>query len=94
MAAKPSALMALVDPDRIPLPRDGLLESTLGLAKAEAALAQSLFGGLTLKESAIDLGRSINTCKAQLKVIYCKTGCRSHSDLTKTLIMTALGELH
>ena len=33
-----------------------------------------------------------NTCKAQLKSIYAKTGCRSHVDLAKTLIMTALGE--
>jgi DNA-binding CsgD family transcriptional regulator len=47
---------------------------------------------MSLREAATGLGRSINTCKAQLKSIYAKTGCRSHVDLAKTLIMTALGE--
>jgi DNA-binding CsgD family transcriptional regulator len=94
MAAKPSILVALVDPDLAPSPWEGLLESTLRLTKAEAALARSLFSGLTLRQSALDLGRSINTCKTQLKVIYSKTGCRNHADLAKTLVMTALGERH
>jgi DNA-binding CsgD family transcriptional regulator len=92
VAARPSALLVIVDPDTAPKPETALMQATLGLTRAEAALAHALFSGMSLREAATALGRSINTCKAQLKSIYAKTGCRSHVDLAKTLIMTALGE--
>lgn len=91
-AARPSALLVIVDPDNAPKPETTLIQATFGLTRAEAALAHALFSGMSLREAATGLGRSINTCKAQLKSIYAKTGCRSHVDLAKTLIMTALGE--
>ena len=89
---KPSALLIIVDPDRAPKPESALIQATLGLTRAEALLAHALFTGMSLARSRLHLGRSINTCKAQLKGVYVKTGCRSHVDLAKTLIMTALGE--
>jgi DNA-binding NarL/FixJ family response regulator len=92
MAARPSALIIIVDPDSAPRPATSLIQATLGLTRAEASLAHALFSGMSLREAATDLDRSVNTCKAQLKGIYAKTGCRSHVDLAKTLVMTALGE--
>jgi DNA-binding CsgD family transcriptional regulator len=92
MTARPSALMLIVDPDEAPRPHATLIRTALGLTTAEAELAHTLFSGMSLREASLLLGRSINTCKAQLKSIYCKTGSRSHVDLAKTLMMTALGE--
>jgi DNA-binding NarL/FixJ family response regulator len=91
MVARPSALLCIVDPDQTPKPAAALIQATLGFTQAEAALAHALFSGVSLREAAHDLGRSINTCKAQLKSIYTKTGCKSHVDLAKILIMAALG---
>lgn len=92
MAARPSALIIIVDPDSALRPATSLIQATLGLTRAEASLAHALFSGMSLREAATDLDRSVNTCKAQLKGIYAKTGCHSHVDLAKTLVMTALGE--
>jgi DNA-binding NarL/FixJ family response regulator len=48
-----------------------------------------LFTGITLREAADHLQLSINTCKAQLKSIYSKTGCSSHVDLAKVTFFAA-----
>jgi DNA-binding CsgD family transcriptional regulator len=86
-----AGLMLIVDPEQAPRPRAALIQTALHLTRAEAALANKLFDGGSLRETAEALGRSINTCKAQLKSIYAKTGCRSHVDLAKALMLTALG---
>ena len=92
IVGKPSALMVIVDPGNAPGPHAELIQTTLALTQAEAELAQALFSGMSLREGAMKLDRSINTCKAQLKSIYSKTGSRSHVELAKKLMMTALGE--
>ena len=69
-----------------------MVQAVMGLTRSEAALARELFVGKSLREAAQHLGRSVNTCKAQLKSIYTKTGCHTHVDLVKSLVMTALGE--
>jgi hypothetical protein len=74
IAGKPSALMVIVDPEQAPRPDAPLIKAALGLTNAETALAHALFSGVSLREAAIELDRSINPCKAQLKTIYAKTG--------------------
>jgi DNA-binding CsgD family transcriptional regulator len=76
--------------DRLSLP---LVQMTLGLTRAEAALACALFRGHSLREAAAELGITANTCKSHLKRIYQKTGCRSHAGLVKTLISMSLPAL-
>ena len=88
----PAGLLLIVDPELTPRPRTALIQSALCLTQAEAALANTLFDGISLREAAEILGSSVNTCKTQLKSIYAKTGCRSHTDLAKSLLLTALGQ--
>ena len=92
VVARPSALVIVVDPDKAPAPESALVQAVMGLTKSEAALAHALFAGKSLRDAARDLGRSVNTCKAQLKSIYAKTGCHTHVELAKSLVMAALGE--
>jgi DNA-binding CsgD family transcriptional regulator/PAS domain-containing protein len=94
MVNSPTAMMTVVDRDMSAPPCSGLLQTSFHLTKAEADLAQALFSGLTLAAVAQHLGRSINTCKSQLKSIYSKTDCRNHAELTKTLLFGTLGERH
>jgi DNA-binding NarL/FixJ family response regulator len=88
-----AGLMLIVDPERTPQPRLALIQKALHLTKAEAVLANALVTGVPLREAAETLGRSINTCKTQLKSIYAKTGCCSHVDLAKKLMMASIGQL-
>jgi DNA-binding CsgD family transcriptional regulator/PAS domain-containing protein len=85
-----SALLIVVDPEQTPQPIGTVLEHMFELTKAEAALVATLFDGVTLREAAASLDRSVNTCKTQLKAIYRKTGCRNHAELAKKVLMTAL----
>jgi DNA-binding CsgD family transcriptional regulator len=71
-------------------PTMALVARSMGLTHSEAALACSLFSGLTLIEAANQLGLSLNTCKSQLKAIYIKTDCRSHVDLVKAMFAACL----
>lgn len=61
-------------------------QRAFGLTQAEAVLACTLSSGITLREAAETLRRSVNTCKSQLKGIYQKLGCRSHTELAKALL--------
>jgi DNA-binding CsgD family transcriptional regulator/PAS domain-containing protein len=88
-----AGMMLIVDPEQAPRPRADLIQKAFGLTRSETNLANMLFEGNSLRETAQTSGRSINTCKSQLKSIYAKTGCRSHVDLAKKLMMTALGRL-
>ena len=88
---QPVALLLVLDPERAPRPRTVLIQKALHLTQAEAALANILFEGTSLREAAEALGKSANTCKTQLKSIYAKTGCRSHVDLAKAMMTTAFG---
>jgi DNA-binding CsgD family transcriptional regulator len=88
-----AGMMLIVDPEQTPRPRADLIQRAFGLTKSEAKLANFLFEGNSLRDTAEHLGRSINTCKSQLKAIYAKTGCRSHVDLANKLMMVAIGRL-
>jgi DNA-binding CsgD family transcriptional regulator len=90
MHAVPRCMVLISDPDRVPPSAIGSVQRALGLTPAEARLACALFKGVSLREAAEELGLSINTCKAQLKSIYSKTGSRSHVELAKAVLFTAL----
>lgn len=91
-AARPAAMLLVVDPEQSPNAASDVIQRGLGLTRAEATLASVLFTGVTLREAALQLGFSVNTCKTQLKSIYAKTGCRSHVDLAKATMMTMISQ--
>lgn len=86
----PVCMLIVFDPERSPQPVVALIKRALQLTEAEAVLASVLFTGISLREAAEQLRLSINTCKSQLKSIYAKTGCRSHVDLAKMLLMSGI----
>ena len=90
--SKTVCMVVICDPEGAPKPAVAMVQLSLRLTEAEALLACVLYTGVSLRESAQQLGISINTCKTQLKSIYSKTGCRSHVDLVKVMIMASLGQ--
>jgi len=91
LSTQPAALLLVVDPTLYPSLRLPLIQSSLGLTKAEALIATYLFEGRTLRDTSMELRLSINTCKTQLKAIYAKTGCRTHVELAKCIMLSTLG---
>lgn len=87
---QPAAMLVVTDPDRTPKARAEVIKEALRLTEAEARLATALFAGASLREAAESLGKSLHTCKTQLKSIYAKTGCRSQAELTKRLLFAAV----
>ena len=63
------------------------------MTEAEAALASTLYSGISPREAADTLGLSINTCKTQLKSVYAKVNCRSHVQLVKKLTICMMSEV-
>jgi DNA-binding CsgD family transcriptional regulator len=89
-AETPACMLILFDPLQSILPAVERVRHALNLSAAEALLACTLFKGVSLREAAFELQRSINTCKSQLKSIYAKTGCRSQVDLAKALLVIGM----
>jgi DNA-binding CsgD family transcriptional regulator len=65
-----------------------VLRQLYGLTPAEARLANELFGGQSLAESAKISGISVNTAKSMLKRIFTKCAVHSQSEL---LLLFSLG---
>lgn len=86
-----SLILLIVDAGRSPRQAARQIQLALSLTAAEARVAGALYTGVTLREAAEQLGISVNTCKTQLKSIYAKTGCRSHVELVKRMMLTLLG---
>ena len=63
-----------------------LMRRLFGLTPAEAALAQRLVEGLSLDDAAARLGIRKNTARAQLSVIFSKTGVTRQSSLVSLLL--------
>ncbi len=80
------SVMLIFDPASRKRPTVELVRRTLSLTLAEARLVCALITGLNLREAADELHVSVNTCKTQLKSVYGKTGCRSHTDLVRVLM--------
>lgn len=89
--SRAAAMLLVSDPDRSAVPQSVLIAKSFGLTPAEAALAQLLFTGISLREAAAALSISINTAKTQLKCVYAKTGCSSHAGLVKAILMVSIG---
>lgn len=70
-----------------PLPQK-LLANLYGLTAAEARLANELFGGKALADSATACGISVNTAKSVLKRIFTKCAVHSQPEL---LLLLSLG---
>ena len=87
---QPFAMLVITDPSRSPKSSADVFRDALRLTEAESRLAEILLTGASLREASQALGKSIQTCKTQLKSIYSKIGCRNHVELTKTLLMSAV----
>ena len=85
----PLAMLWVASAD-VPLVPEGGLRELFGLTAAEARLAQRLVRGLTLEESAQDLGTTTNTAKTQLKAIFAKVGVRRQPELVQAIWSTPL----
>ncbi|MGD8831741.1 MAG: alpha/beta fold hydrolase [Pseudomonadales bacterium] len=65
-----------------------VVQASLGLTAAEVDVTMKLAQGLTLKETAEDLGISINTARNHLQSVFDKSGINRQSDLV--LVVTQL----
>jgi DNA-binding CsgD family transcriptional regulator len=79
-------LMLIFDPEAAAPIADLRLRQTFGLTAAEAALARRLASGLTVSQSAAELGVSLNTARTQLKAVFSKTGVNTQAQLVHRIL--------
>jgi DNA-binding CsgD family transcriptional regulator len=78
-----AVLMFIVDPaNRAGIPVSWMMDS-YGLTKAEAKVALAASSGLTIPETAGQLGVSQNTIKTHLRRVFAKTGTSRQSELAR-----------
>lgn len=65
--------------------QDEILQSKLGLTRAEAKVAVAIFNGSSLVKIARDRGASVNTVKTQARYIFQKCGVHSQVELTRRI---------
>lgn len=87
---QPAAMLVVTDPARTPQACAEVIREAFRLTEAESRLAAALSAGASLREAADSFGKSIHTCRAQLKSIYAKTACRSQAELTRKLLLAAI----
>jgi DNA-binding CsgD family transcriptional regulator len=78
-----TVLMLIHDPARRGHLRGYELSFLYQLTAAEAALAEAVAAGETLREYAERKGRSIGTVRYQMKQVLAKTDCRRQADLIR-----------
>ncbi|MCB4803660.1 DNA-binding CsgD family transcriptional regulator/PAS domain-containing protein [Methylobacterium brachiatum] len=78
-----STLLIASVPGSAPVPAATILQTAYRLTPAEARLAQTLSGGLTLAEAASRFAITAATARSQLKAIFAKTGATRQSDLIR-----------
>jgi DNA-binding CsgD family transcriptional regulator/PAS domain-containing protein len=88
----PAVALFLGDPERQFEVTSEALRELFELTRTESRLAACLANGLTVQDSADQLGMAINTARAHLRAIYAKTGVCRQSQLVH-LIHTSLPEL-
>ena len=91
LEAREGAIAIIAPEPDLPVQRSQMFRKALGLSRAEARLASRLQEGLSLKESAEELGVTVNTARNQLKSIFEKLGINRQSDLVRHL--TQLSQL-
>ncbi len=62
-----------------------VLKQLYGLTRAQAEVARSLFAGLTVEQTAAELGLSLNTIRTHLKHIFTKCDVQSQGELLQLL---------
>ena len=82
----PVLALLVYDPEHKFQLKPQLMRRLFGLTPAEAALAQRLVEGLSLDDAAARLGIRKNTARAQLSVIFNKTGVTRQSSLVSLLL--------
>ncbi len=87
---RPACAVIIRDPDRRSQTSDEVVRKLFDLTPAEAALALALADGLTLEESADELGMTKNTARAHLRAIFSKTGATRQANLVRTLLSSAI----
>jgi DNA-binding CsgD family transcriptional regulator len=87
--ADAAVLLFVIDPaNRAGIPISWVMDS-FGLTKSEAKVALAASSGLTIPETAKNLGVSQNTIKTHLGRVFAKTGTGRQSELAR--LMTSIG---
>jgi DNA-binding CsgD family transcriptional regulator len=86
--AEPMAVLFVADPSEPIRPSPAAVRSFFGLTEAEADLVVAIASGSTLKVAAAALGRSVETCRTQLKSAFLKTGTARQADLVRLVLST------
>ncbi len=86
----PHTVLILVDLERSPLPRPGVLQRMFGLTPAEAKLAIEIASGQTPAEIAAENLVSMATVRSQLASVLAKTQTRRQAELVALLARIAI----
>jgi hypothetical protein len=81
-----TAIVLVLDADRVSLPTEAQLGSAFGLSCGEARLAIQLAAGQMLESAAAHCGISYETARKRLKVVFEKTDTCRQSDLVALII--------
>lgn len=83
---RPACVIFIRDPERKSQVSRDMVRQLFEFTPAETELALQLANGLTLDESAEELGISKNTARAHLRAIFSKTGVTRQATLVRMLI--------
>ncbi|HEY8334348.1 MAG TPA: helix-turn-helix transcriptional regulator [Tardiphaga sp.] len=78
-------IVLVTDPEHSPLPKQSLIQLTLGLSHGEARIALALIKGASLVQAAQRLGISHETARTHLKSVFAKTRTNRQSELVVLL---------
>ena len=65
---------------------EGAIVATFGLTKREFAVAHFIASGLSPKQTAAKIGRSVYTVRTQLKTLFSKTDTHRQNELVALLL--------
>ncbi|WP_232822977.1 helix-turn-helix transcriptional regulator [Oceanibium sediminis] len=83
------AVVMIRDADSGGTPDKDILRCLFDMTPAEADVARSLTAGLSLDETAEELGISRNTARAHLRSIFAKSGIRRQTELVRLMLSSA-----
>ena len=86
----PAALIVFIDPSEGHNSIDAILVGAYGLTPAEARVASILGTGLSLQETANQIGIQYETVRSHLKIIFQKIGIRRQPELAVILARIAM----
>jgi DNA-binding CsgD family transcriptional regulator len=80
------AAVYIHDPERCPEHAPEVLKGLYGFTDAEARLAVCILRGLSLEESSVRLGITLNTARTHLKRLFTKTDTNRQGELVRVLL--------